>query len=62
MSNLIRCPSCCGRKQLYGAGMIMKDCEACGAIGYVNDEITKEIKREDEKEKPKKLKEKATNE
>jgi hypothetical protein len=68
MSNLIRCPSCRGRKQLYGAGMLMKDCDLCGAIGYINDEVSKEIKREEEKEMVikektiKKPKEKATNE
>jgi phage FluMu protein Com len=65
MSKLIRCPSCGGRKQLYGAGMIYKDCQKCGAVGFINEEIpVEEVKVEaDEtiKKEPKKKQKEVVN-
>ncbi len=36
MTNLVRCPACRGRKIIMGAGMIMKDCHHCSAVGWIN--------------------------
>lgn len=40
MKEFTRCTSCRGRKKIYGAGMIYRDCEKCGAVGWIEKEIT----------------------
>lgn len=41
-SNLIRCPACRGKKDVMGAGMIYRKCNACAGVGYVEQEVADE--------------------
>lgn len=34
-SNLIRCPSCLGKKEIMGAGMIFHKCKPCLGVGHI---------------------------
>ena len=44
MSDIVRCESCCGRKNIMGLGGMMQKCEVCHGVGHVL--LKKEAKKE----------------
>lgn len=38
MSDIKKCPSCLGKKEHIGLGMIKKTCKICSGIGYIKSD------------------------
>ena len=46
MSKIKTCPTCRGRKEMQGLGMLVVTCKECRGIGWVEEKAIPEVKPE----------------
>jgi hypothetical protein len=46
---LIRCNKCNGQKKTLGMGMMIKSCDKCNSVGFIDYPVVEEVKEQEEK-------------